>query len=191
MVSKDIAARQRYTRVAIALHWMIALLIIGQIIGGKVMLAMNNSPTKFEIFQLHKSFGTIILLLSIARLLWRLGHKAPALPAAMKPWERLAAKLTHIGFYAFMIGAPLSGWIMTSVSTPKISTKIFKTIPWPDFPFMARSEAAETLLKDTHNILAILMSLLILLHVGAALKHHFINRDNVLYRMLPFVKYRE
>ena len=184
-------AEQRYTRVAIWLHWIIALLIIGQIIGGKVMMAMTNSPTKFEIFQLHKSFGIIILLLSIFRLLWRLTHKAPDLPASMKSIERLATKLTHFGFYAFMIGAPLTGWIMTSVSTPKIGTKIFKTIPWPDFPFLARSEAAETFFKDTHNILAIIMTLLILLHIGAALKHHFKDRDNVLSRMLPFIKPRD
>ncbi len=179
--------QQHYTRIAIWLHWVIALLIIGQIIGGKVMMAMANSPTKFEIFQLHKSFGLIILILSIVRLLWRLTHKAPALPATMKPIERLGAKLSHIGFYVFMIAAPMSGWMMTSVSTPKIGTKIFKTIPWPDFPFLTRSEAAEVFFKDTHNILAIMMSLLLLLHVGAALKHHFVNHDNVLSRMLPFI----
>ncbi len=154
------------------------------------MLAMTNSPTKFEIYQLHKSFGLIVLLLSCLRLLWRLTHKAPSLPGGMTTFERIGAKVSHIAFYIFMIGAPLSGWIMTSVSTPKIGTQIFKTIPWPDFPFLTRSEGAEVFWKNTHNIIAILIVLLLILHVGAALKHHLVNRDHVLSRMLPFLNPR-
>lgn len=177
-----------YTKTAIVLHWMIAALIIGQIIGGKIMMAMDPAPAKYELFQLHKSFGLIILILSVLRLVWRLTHKPPALPEGMKPFERLGAKLSHIGFYVLMIGIPLAGWILVSASTRKISTKIFKTVPWPDFPGVARSEGFETLMKDVHEYMAYAAIALLVLHVGAALKHHFVNKDDVLSRILPAVK---
>lgn len=182
------AASKRYTKVAIVLHWVIALLIIGQLIGGKVMMAMDPAPLKYEIFQLHKSFGLTILILSVLRLVWRLTHKPPSLPDGMKPYERLGAKLSHIGFYVLMIGIPLAGWVMVSASTRQISTKLFKVITWPDFPGVTRSEGFENLMKDVHEYMAYAAIALILLHVGAAIKHHYINKDDVLHRMLPFVK---
>ena len=154
------------------------------------MMAMANSPTKFEIYQLHKSFGLIILILSIGRLVWRLTHRAPALPSGMAGWERLAAKATHILFYVLIIAIPLSGWIMVSVSSLEIATEIFKTIPWPDFPGLERSDAAGRLWKDIHAILATSTAVLLLLHVGAALKHHFVNKDDVLSRMVTLIKPR-
>jgi len=153
----------RYTKVAIALHWLIALLIIGQLAGGKIMMAMDGSPLKFELFQLHKSFGIIILLLSVLRLLWRLTHKAPALPKHMPKHERLAAKVSHIGFYGLMIGIPLAGWAMVSAAPIKITTKVFKVVKWPDMPLIERSEA---------------------------LKHHYKDKDDVLTRMVPRLKPR-
>lgn len=178
----------RYTRTAIVLHWMIAVLIIGQLCGGKLMMWLEPTPLKFELFQLHKSFGFIILGLSLLRLGWRATHKAPPLPDNLKPWERRAAKLTHVGFYALIIGLPLSGWIMVSASTPKITTKIFKAIKVPDVPFIPRSDLAETITKTTHEVLAIAIFGLLLLHIGAALKHHFVLKDDVLARMMPWIK---
>ncbi len=163
-------------------------MIMGQLAGGKFMMALDPAPLKYEIFQLHKSFGIIILVLSVIRLLWRLSHKPPALPHGMKPYERLGAKFSHIGFYVLMIGIPLAGWIMVSASTRQITTKIFKVIPWPNFPGVTRSEGFETLMKDVHEYMAYAAIALLILHVGAALKHHLINRDDVLSRMLPFVK---
>ena len=160
----------RYTRTAIILHWLIAILIIGQLAGGKIMMWLEPTPFKFELFQLHKSFGFIILGLSIIRLLWRLMHKAPALPQGMKPWEIWAAKLTHIGFYGLIIGIPFSGWVMVSASTPKITTKIFKTIKVVDIP-ITRSDTMEAMTKSVHEILGYIIIVLIVVHVGAALKH--------------------
>ena len=147
------------------------------------MMWIEPTPFKFELFQLHKSFGFIILGLSILRLIWRLTHKAPALPTGMKPWEVKAAKLTHVGFYALIIGIPLSGWVMVSVSMPKITTKIFKAVKVPDLP-LPRSESLETITKNTHEILAVVMAALIAVHIGAALKHHFVDSDATLTRML-------
>lgn len=179
-----------YTRTAIILHWLIALLIVGQLAGGKIMMWLEPTPFKFELFQLHKSFGFIILGLSVVRLLWRLTHKAPALPGGMKPWEIWAAKLTHIGFYGLIIGIPLSGWVMVSVSTPKITTKIFKAVKVPDIP-IARTEPLEALTKSVHEILGYLIIALIAVHIGAALKHHFVNKDGVLARMIPALTPKE
>ncbi|MGJ8563704.1 MAG: cytochrome b [Alphaproteobacteria bacterium] len=178
----------KYTKVAILLHWMIAVLIIGQIAGGLIMTRLDPAPFKFEVYQLHKSFGLIILLLSLVRLVWRLTHKSPALPAGMSGLERIGAKLTHFGFYGLMIGIPLAGWIMVSASVTQISTKIFKIVPWPDFPGVTRSEAFGSFMKDVHEYMAYAAIVLLVLHVGAALKHHFKDKDDVLTRMLPFLK---
>ena len=187
----DTSASNTYTKTAIFIHWLIALMIIGQLIGGKVMMWMDPKPLKFEIFQLHKSFGFIILGLSILRLLWRISHKAPALPEGMKPFERIGAHVSHIGFYVLMIGIPLSGWIMVSASTTRITTKIFKMVKVPDFPGVTRSEYMETLTENIHEKLAILIALLLALHIGAALKHHFINKDDVLARMVPRLRRKQ
>jgi cytochrome b561 len=147
-------------------------------------------PQRFEIYQWHKSFGIVVLLLSVFRLIWRLTHKAPALPDGMKPWETAAAKFTHIGFYALMIGVPLLGWAMVSASTLPIENQLFYLIPLPDLPGVSASKAAEARLKTLHEIGAKLILVLFVLHVGAALKHHFVARDDVLQRMLPRVKRR-
>jgi len=178
----------RYSRVAIWLHWMIALLIIGQLVGGKIMHIMDPSSLKFELYQYHKSFGIMILLLSVLRLVWRLAHKPPALPETMKPWERRVAGLSHKAFYALMIGIPLSGWAMVSASTFGLKTKLFKAVPWPHIPGIPQSESLETQLKQAHELLAILVFVLLLLHIGAALKHHFKDKDDVLTRMVPRLK---
>ena len=178
----------RYSKVAITLHWLIALLIIGQFAGGKIMMAMEGSPLKFELFQLHKSFGIIILLLSLLRLMWRLTHKAPPLPETMPKHEKLAAKISHIGFYGLMIGIPLAGWAMVSAAPIRITTKIFKVVKWPDMPFIARSENLEKTFSQTHEIMSTLIIVLLLIHIGAAFKHHFKDKDDVMTRMMPRLK---
>lgn len=180
----------RYSKVAIILHWLIALLIIGQLAGGKIMKAMEGSQLKFEIFQLHKSFGIIILLLSILRLLWRLTHKAPPLPEHMPKHEKLAAKVSHIGFYGLMIGIPLMGWAMVSAAPVTITTKIFKTVKWPNMPFIERSEGLQDFFSNAHELMALMITVLLLIHIGAALKHHYKDKDDVLTRMVPRLKPR-
>ena len=152
------------------------------------MTNMGFSSLKFEIYQYHKSFGIMILLLSVFRLVWRLTHKAPALPDTMLLWQKRVSHLSHKAFYILMIGIPLSGWAMVSASTLNIKTKLFKLIPWPHIPAISPSEALEKSLKNAHEWLAILVFLLLLLHVGAALKHHFKDKDHVLGRMIPWVK---
>ncbi len=147
-------------------------------------------PHRFTVFQWHKSFGITVLLLSVLRLIWRLTHKPPALPAGMKTWEIWAAKLTHIGFYVLMIGVPLLGWAMVSASPLPIENKLFFLIPLPDMPSITASKDATERLKDFHEIGAKLILLLFILHVGAALKHHFIAKDGILARMIPNMENR-
>jgi len=179
-------ASSRYSKVAILLHWGIAILILGLIASGFLM-TQETRPNRFLIIQWHKSFGICVLVLSIFRLIWRLGHKPPALPSGMKAWEIWAAKLTHIGFYALMIGVPLLGWAMVSASPLPIENKVFFLIPIPDLPGVAESKGATERLKDFHEIGAKLILLLFVLHVGAALKHHFIAKDGLLARMIPWM----
>lgn len=105
----------------------------------------------------------------------------------MKGWELTAAKLTHIGFYALMIGVPLLGWAMVSASLLPIENKLFYLIPLPDMPGVTASEAVEARLKLLHEIGAKLIILLLVLHIGGALKHHFIAKDGTLTRMIPWL----
>ncbi len=179
----------RYSPVAAILHWAIAALIIGQIIGGKYMHGLaNSSPVKFDLYQLHKSFGLTILLLSLLRLGWRFTHRAPALPAAMPDWQKFAARGTHWMFYALMILTPLAGWAIVSVSPTDIPTKWFGIIPVPHLPFfggVTDREAVEHIMEERHELLAYAIFALLTLHVGAALKHAFIDKDGVFGSMIP------
>lgn len=181
---------QTYSRVAIALHWVIAVMIISMFVLANLM-GNPETPNRFALYQWHKSIGITIFLLTFLRLGWRLTHRPPPLPEDMKSWERRVAKLTHIGFYVLMLGVPLLGWALVSASPLGIPTKLYGIIPWPHLPVLSGLEdkkAASEFFAKLHEIGAKLFFVLIVLHVAAALKHHFINKDNVLARMLPFIK---
>ncbi len=179
----------RYNPVAAIFHWTIAALIIGQIIGGKYMHGLPNaSPLKFDLYQLHKSFGLTILFLSLVRLAWRLTHHTPALPPAMPNWQKLLARGTHWAFYALMILTPLAGWAIVSVSPTDIPTRWFGLIPVPHLPFfngVTDREAVEHMMEERHELLAYVILGLLVLHVGAALKHAFVDKDGVFTSMVP------
>lgn len=188
-------AASRYSRIAIILHWLIALLIIGQLAGGLTMVRIPNEQAalKFQIYQLHKSFGVTILTLTLARLGWRLTHRPPALPATMAGWEKAAARGTHAAFYVLLIVIPLLGWAYVSAAPLNVPTVLFGVIPWPHMPFfdgVADKKAVAELLEESHGLAAKTALALIILHAAAALKHHFIDRDDVLARMLPLIRKR-
>ena len=185
--------QDRYSSVAIALHWLIALAILFQIMLGWRMDDDSKSASVYLVYQLHKSVGITILVLSLARLVWRLAHPAPPLPEHLKPWEKGLAHLTHIGFYAIMIGLPITGWIMVSASKINIPTLLFGVVPWPHLPGIpelapAAKHVWHQIGEIGHGVLAKLTYLLLLLHVAGALKHQVIDRDTTLARMLPGVK---
>ena len=202
-VETAIAPIDRYTRVAILLHWVIALLIILQIgVGFWLADAFESTDQAarmmaFEQAQIHKSVGLTILGLSLLRLLWRLLNPAPPLPEDMSGFERAAATMSHVGFYALMILMPLSGWAMvsSSVEFASIPTVYFGAFEIPHLPMLPGLEAeakasVNGAAHEAHELLALGALALLALHVAAALKHHFVNGDGVLARMVPGVRPR-
>ncbi|MEM9495196.1 MAG: cytochrome b/b6 domain-containing protein [Pseudomonadota bacterium] len=181
------APDERYSSGAVILHWVIAALIIGQIAGGFVMHNLpNTAAIKFDLYQLHKSFGVLVLLLTAARLGWRFTHRPPALPVHMAAWEKIGARAAHWGFYILLFLTPLSGWFMVSASPTDIPTKLFGAVPWPHLPIDPPDRAAtEEMFKGRHELLAKLIIALLVLHVGAALKHQFFDKDGVFASMAP------
>jgi cytochrome b561 len=180
----------RYPTIAILLHWLIAAAIIGQIVLAGRMEG-PRTPTSFAVTQLHKSIGITILLLSLARLAWRLTNPPPPLPLTMARWERVLAQVTHVGFYVIMIGMPLTGWIMVSASRSPTPILLYGAVPWPHLPGLGGlAPAARKLWHDVgengHGLLAKLIYVLLALHVAGALKHQLFSRDEpVLSRMAP------
>lgn len=198
------AAYARYTSVAIALHWAMAALILFQLGIGFLMadaLQAADADSRrwgFEQTQLHKSIGLTVLGLAVARLAWRILHPAPPLPPGMSWIERAGAHLSHVGFYVLMVGLPLTGWAMVSSSLEFGSLKTFyfglfnvPHIPGLDTLPNESKGAVSGVMKAAHFWLAIGAVALLVLHVGAALKHHLVDRDAVLARMVPGVGARD
>ncbi|MGN6471864.1 MAG: cytochrome b [Rhizobiaceae bacterium] len=175
--------RLGYGLVAIILHWTIAILIVGQWSLGKVMKNIADQRLSFDLIQWHKSFGLLILALALLRLIWRLANAHPALPADMSGLERQAAGWTHRALYALMLFMPLTGWGIASTTMLEIPTFAFYLFVVPDLP-LPRSDAAEVLWTSVHDVLGWVLLALVLLHVLAALRHHFLLHDGVLLRML-------
>jgi cytochrome b561 len=163
-------------------HWVMAALIFAQIALGLAAVSWRVSPTKLNLFVWHKSTGLLILALLVLRLLWRLSNRVPGLPPEMARWERAAAHLSHFLLYALMIALPLTGWVIASASN--VPFKIFWTIPLP--AIVAPDKAVEDLFSSVHGWLVALLALVLVAHIGAALQHHYVKRDAVLSRMLPW-----
>ena len=178
-----------YHGVAIALHWLIALLIVGLLIAGNIMVRLDEAdPLRYQLTQWHKSFGVLVLLLASLRLLWRLTHRPPPLPGHLAAWEVHAAGAAHLLLYLAMLVIPLSGWIMVSASPLEIPTLLFNGLPWPHLPpFDTLPNKAEVskLFATIHEWSAWILLALLLAHVGAALRHRFVLRDEVMQRMSP------
>lgn len=173
----------RYGWAAIFLHWLIALIFIGQFALGFVMVRLTSQRSAFELIQLHKSFGFLLLGLIILRIAWRIGNAAPALPRSVGPLERRTAPLAHFALYAFQLALPLSGWALVSVSMLEIPSVPFNLFVMPNLP-LAESDAAESFWAAAHWYLAYAGIALVALHALAALRHHFWLKDTVLTRMI-------
>ena len=173
-----------YSRVAIALHWTIAALILGNIAGALVAERLGDRA-EAVIFSVHKSVGLTVLALSVFRLGWRVGHGFPRLPGDTPGWDAALARSTHVAFYFLMIAVPLAGWAMVSAGP--------RPLHWFwlfDVPKLPVSQALAGRAHDAHETLAFATLALAALHVAGALKHHLVNRDDVLVRMLPLVRRR-
>ncbi len=171
----------RYTRTAMSLHWLIALMLFGMFGFGLYMVELPLSPQKLKFYSYHKWAGVTVFLLVLARLAWRVTHRPPALPAGMPAWQVKAAKAGHHLLYLLMVIVPLSGWLMSSAKG--FQTVWFGVLPLPDL--LAKDEALGEALLLTHRLLNWFFMLVVAGHVVAALKHHFIDRDGLLSRMLP------
>ena len=173
----------RYTRVAIQLHWVIAALIVVNLVIGlfhdSFPAALRGSSMGF-----HKAAGITVLLLSFARLGWRLTHRPPLQSRDHKPWERLLAKTTHRLFYVLMIGVPLAGWLFVSAAAVPRPTSFFGLFDVPRLP-VPQTPGVMGFWHEAHEVMAFGIIGLLALHVAGALKHQLIDRDNELARILP------
>lgn len=171
----------RYTAPARLLHWLMAALLIGLLALGFYMSDLPLSPEKLQLYSWHKWAGVTAFILLAIRLLWRATHRPPALPASMSATAQRMAHLGHLALYALMIAIPLSGWLMSSAKG--FQTVYFGVLPIPDL--LAKNPELGELLATLHGGLNLLLVLTVLGHAAAALKHHFVDRDDVLRRMLP------
>lgn len=182
-MSSELSTPNRYNALSIILHWVLAIGLISIFCFGTYMADLPFSPQRLKLYNWHKWAGISILALSVLRLIWRAAHPAPALPAeienAMPAWQLMAHKATHAGLYALFFIVPLVGWAYSSAAG--FPVVLFGTIPLPDF--VAPDKALAALIKPWHQISAFAMALLVVMHIGAALKHHFIDRDGLLKRM--------
>ena len=173
-----------YSAVAKALHWAMALGIFGLVVLGSVMSDMAFSPEKLQYFSWHKWAGVTVFMLVWLRLLWRLISPPPAYPASLsRPMKRLASA-GHIALYALMVIIPITGWLMSSAKG--VPTVWFGLMPLPDL--IGKDKALGELLEEVHGTLSWILVTLIAGHVAAALKHHFIDKDDTLRRMAPFIQ---
>ena len=163
------------------MHWVVVALIIAQFTIASIAEDLPLGMQKLAWLARHKSVGITILGIAVARLAWRLLSPGPALPSRLGPVERLLASVTHIGLYLALFLLPLTGWLMSSAKGYPVSW--FNLVQLPDL--IAKNEDTFTLLKETHEVLAVTLLGLALLHVAGALKHHFIYKDDVMKRMLP------
>jgi cytochrome b561 len=187
------APHTRYSTVAIALHWMIAVAILGQLACGiwmvRAIRSAGSQALAFHAYQSHKSLGLTILVLSLVRFCWRLANPPPPLPVAMTRIERVSAKITHGLFYVPTLGMPLVGWAMVSASPLGLPTMVFGLFEWPHIGWLAGlGSGGEAAFKSVHRAMGYALIGLLALHLAAALKHHLFDRDDVLARMLPMVR---
>ncbi len=170
--------RVRYSTVAIWLHWAIAVLVIANLTIG--LLNDNLLHGVGWAIPLHMSFGLTVLILSLARVAWRLSHPFPPAPTDIPRWQQVTARSTHIGLYAMILLMPLTGWMLASAGKRPIG--FYWLVDAPKLPV---SKALGGVAGQGHGILGWLMLALVVLHIGAALRHHFLLRDGVLGRMIP------
>lgn len=185
---------EAFGAVALTFHWLVALCVFAMFAIGFYMTSLPvTDPLAYSLFQLHKSLGFTILILVVLRFLWRLGNPPPALPAHMPAWERFAAKATHYAFYLALVALPLSGWVLVSASPYNIPTHFWGLVEWPHLGFVASSpdkEAWEAAAETVHKIVLWAALALIGLHAAAALRHHFMLKDDILARMVPWLSPR-
>ena len=171
----------RYSGPSIALHWLVAALLVATFPLGLYMTGLPLSPRKLQFYSYHKWIGVSVFILAWVRIAWRLWRPPPPFPGAMAPWQRRAAHAVHGLLYVLLLAIPLSGWLYSSASgVPTVYLGLWQL---PDL--LDRDKSLADALRTVHRALNWTLAALIAVHVGAALKHHFVDRDGLLHRMLP------
>ena len=178
--------RNRYSTVSLAFHWGLALLVLAQVLLITAHEA-SQGPISREFVQIHKALGITVLVLTLARIGWRMANPALPSPPGTPEWQAFAAKATHVLFYVLLIGIPLMGWAASSAGGRDINW--FGLFNWPLLPIERSRDLAGTFM-DLHKVGVKALYVLLALHVLAALKHQFVDRDNVLHRMIPLIPRR-
>lgn len=178
--------RNRYSTVSLLFHWGLALAILAQVLLITAHEA-TEGPISREFVGVHKALGLTILVVTLARIGWRFANPALPLPPGTPGWQRIAARATQIGFYLLLIGLPLGGWAASSAGGRDIN--YFGLFNWPLLPLPQSRELAGQFM-DAHEAGVKVLYVLLALHVLGALKHHFVDRDNVLHRMIPIIPRR-
>ena len=171
---------ERYSSTAIALHWITAVLIVANLLLGLSMVPMPLSPQKLQWYLWHKGIGVTVFLVTALRLAWRTVHPAPP-PVDMPAWQQRAAEWSHALLYVLMLVTPLTGWIYSSATG--VQVVYLGLIELPDL--VSKDRALASVLRIVHISSNVAMFGIIALHAAAAFKHHFVDRDAALLRMLP------
>jgi len=177
-------SERRYGAVAMTLHWLMALLLVALVALGLYMVSLPDvgfDKKKISLILYHKQLGILALVLAALRLAWRVRNVLPRLVASIPDWQKVAARFVHLSFYAVMFALPLTGWIMSSATGIPVS--FFGLFQLPDL--VPYSERVFRTFIEVHKWLGYALILLIAVHAGAALRHHWVSRDDTLKKMLP------
>lgn len=171
---------ERYSLIARSIHWLTALLVLSMVPAGLIMIRISGGPLQNQLFDFHRSVGVVLMILTVIRLAYRLTHPPAPLPADIPPVQQLAAKATHVFLYLFLLVNPFIGWVATSAYGASISVFGVFTMP----AIVAKDRALAEQLFAVHEILGLLFTAVVLMHIAAALYHGIIRRDGVLSRMV-------
>jgi cytochrome b561 len=174
---------QAWGSLSIGLHWLTLVLILGLAMVGLLMTDLPNGPQKIQLYALHKSFGLTVLGLTAIRLIWRLFSTTPEMAENTPAWQALIAKLTHGLLYVLLFAMPISGWLYNSAAG--FPLKYFGLFKLPKLS--GYDPQLKALAGEAHETFFYILALLMLMHAGAALKHHYLDKDNTLTRMLPWL----
>jgi cytochrome b561 len=177
---------QRYSRGAVILHWLIAVLILLNFAAAWVAEDMPKAEAA-QVMSNHKAIGITILLLTLVRIAWRFTRPAPPLVETLKAWEAAVAKVTHGLFYFLMLAIPVTGWGQHSAGSGGKAVSVFGLFNMPALP-VGHDKPTIGVFHEAHEITATLMLVLFVLHVAAALKHQFVDKDGTMRRMVPWMK---
>jgi cytochrome b561 len=174
-----------YAKPAIAMHWIIALLIFAAFGLGLYMTDIPGfTPTKLKLFSYHKWIGITVLIVAVLRVLWRLTHPVPGPVPGMPKWQHAAAEAAHLGLYLLILAVPLTGYLLSVAAGVKVVYLGLWELPMP----FDKSDALKDIFGMAHEWLNWTMAAIVVLHILAALKHHVVDRDGTLRRMVPFLR---